>query len=59
MNIIVNFFIILISLFLVLIALDFNNKEDFAFFVIGIGFSVVGIAIGLLGLILDKNFFEC
>lgn len=59
MNIIVNFFIILISLFLVLIALDFNNKEDFAFFVIGIGFSVIGIAIGLLGLILDKNFFEC
>lgn len=59
MNIIVNFFIILISLFLILITLDFNNKEDFAFFVIGIGFSVVGIAIGLLGLILDKNFFEC
>lgn len=59
MNIIVNLFIILLSLFLVLITLSFNNKEDFAFFIIGVGFSVIGIGIGLLGLILDKNFFEC
>lgn len=54
-----NFFIILISAFLILLSMTFCNHEDLAFFVLGLVFGVIGIVIGLTGIILDKNFFEC
>lgn len=54
-----NFFIILISAFLILLGTTFCNHEDLAFFILGLGFGSIGIVIGLTGIILDKNFFEC
>lgn len=54
-----NFFIILSSIFLALLSTTFCNHEDFAFFILGMLFSATGIIVGLTGIILDKDFFEC
>lgn len=54
-----NFFITLISAFLALLSLTFCNHEDFAAFILGMIFSVTGIIVGLTGIILDKDFFDC
>ena len=54
-----NILIILAAIFVLFISfVQCYNDEDMALFILGSLVSVVGIVVGVIGIIFNKNFFE-